>query len=148
MTVEVGAAIAALDELASRIDKETERAVFEAAAELDAAAKALAPSLTGTLRRSIRIEGPRRAGLGAYRAKVGPTVIYGRQRELGGHIVPVRAKMLRWPGPGDPRGQFGPIFARHVYQRPHPYLKPATLALRSRFRDIAAKHWAAAVRSV
>lgn len=43
------------------------------------------PSLvTGGLRRSIRVQGPRKVGPGAWESQTGPTAIYGRIQELGG----------------------------------------------------------------
>lgn len=38
--------------------------------------------ISGTLRRSIHVEGPQRLGLGSFSAMVGPSVIYGRRVEL------------------------------------------------------------------
>ena len=58
-------------------------------------------------------------GDGVYAGRVGPTVIYGRQRELGGDIYPVHAKALHF-------WKFGEeIYTRHVYQHPEPYMRPA-----------------------
>lgn len=43
------------------------------------------PSLvTGTLRRSITVNGPHPLGLGKWEAQTGPTAVYGRIQELGG----------------------------------------------------------------
>ncbi|MEW2301971.1 hypothetical protein AB0958_18690 [Streptomyces sp. NPDC006655] len=43
------------------------------------------PSLiTGTLRRSITVQGPVPLGMGRWMAEVGPTAVYGRIQELGG----------------------------------------------------------------
>ncbi|MFD2421675.1 hypothetical protein [Amycolatopsis pigmentata] len=59
------------------------------------------PSLiTGTLRRSVRVEGPTGEGQ-TFTAKVGPTAVYGRIQELGG----VAGRGSRLP--------------------PRPYMKPA-----------------------
>lgn len=41
-------------------------------------------TVTGTLARSERVEGPEEIGFGHYVAAIGPTVIYGRIQELGG----------------------------------------------------------------
>lgn len=38
--------------------------------------------ITGTLRRSIHVDGPRPLGLGTWQAKTGPSAIYGRRVEL------------------------------------------------------------------
>lgn len=40
--------------------------------------------VTGTLRRSVKVEGPTSLGAGTYQARVGPTAVYGRVQELGG----------------------------------------------------------------
>ena len=68
---------------------------------------------------------------------VGPTVVYGRIRELGGIIAPVKAKMLSWllgSGGGGERKQKaqglvfvseGRVFAEAVQVFPTPYLRPA-----------------------
>ncbi|MFI1165657.1 hypothetical protein ACH4UM_19080 [Streptomyces sp. NPDC020801] len=43
------------------------------------------PSLvTGTLRRSITVDGPHPLGLGRWDAQIGPTAVYGRIQEVGG----------------------------------------------------------------
>ena len=71
----------------------------------------------GFLKASIDVSGPRGAD-GLYGGEVGPTTVYGRQRELGGHIYPKRAKHLRFT-------KFGvTVYTDHVYQHPQPYLKP------------------------
>ena len=67
---------------------------------------------------------------------VGPTVIYGRIRELGGLIKPTSAKMLSWLlGSGSGTGKQkvigkrfvsdGRVFAEAVQVFPTPYLRPA-----------------------
>lgn len=43
------------------------------------------PSLvTGQLRRSIKVKGPRRLAPGVYQAQIGPTAVYGRIQDQGG----------------------------------------------------------------
>ena len=43
------------------------------------------PSLvTGTLRRSIQVQGPTSIGTHTFQASIGPTAVYGRIQELGG----------------------------------------------------------------
>ena len=67
---------------------------------------------------------------------IGPTVIYGRIRELGGMIRPIHAKKLAWPlGSGGGGGKQkaggkifvsdGKVFADYVQVTPTPYLRPA-----------------------
>jgi len=51
---------------------------------------------------------------------VGPTVIYGRIRELGGTIRPVFKRWLRWMNDA---GEY--VFAKVSVQVPRPYLRPA-----------------------
>lgn len=51
---------------------------------------------------------------------VGPTVVYGRIRELGGTIRPIFAKMLHWVSDDGEH-----IFAKVVHQLARPYLRPA-----------------------
>jgi hypothetical protein len=60
---------------------------------------------TGNLRNSIQIEGPTRVGPQSYRARVGPTLEYGRRVELG------------YEGSGIGRG--------HQTTRKFPYMGPA-----------------------
>lgn len=40
--------------------------------------------VSGTLRRSVRVEGPKEAGTNTFTASVGPTTVYSRIQELGG----------------------------------------------------------------
>ncbi len=51
---------------------------------------------TGTLARSVRPEPAKPAGAGRARSSVAPHTVYARIQQLGGEIVPVRAKVLRW----------------------------------------------------
>ena len=139
----------AIDALIRRLDKATAAGVMEGVFRVEAQAKALAPVgeshggyQMGYLRMSIRSEGPTPLGFARYVGRVGPTAVYGRIRELGGHIRPVRKPMLRWR---DGSGVWHA--AMHVYQGPHPYLKPATTVVRRRFRQIMARHWADAIRA-
>lgn len=50
--------------------------------------------VTGQLRRSIKVEGPRAMGPGVYQARIGPTAVYGRIQELGGMAGPGRMTRL------------------------------------------------------
>lgn len=133
-------AIAAIDALIARVDAATKASVSDGKNLIDVGAKALAPVKTGALRRSIIPTPTVPAGLHAYTARVGPTTVYGRQRELGGHIYPVRAKALRFLGKDG-----AVVYAMHVYQHPEPYLKPAAEAVRARFRAVVVKRMAAAI---
>lgn len=114
------ATIAAIDALIERIRENTRQAVVDAQIDVMTAAQRNAPVVTGTLRRSIIPDQPIEVEDEVWRGRVGPTVIYGRIRELGGHIYPKRVRFLRWYGPDGK-----PVFARHVYQHGRPYLRPA-----------------------
>lgn len=103
-------------------------------------AKTLAPVATGRLRRSILPTPIARVSAYRWSGMVGPTTVYGRQKELGGHIYPVRARYLRFIARDGTL-----VFTHHVYQRPHPFLKPATVTVRSRFRGVVERRVAAAI---
>jgi HK97 gp10 family phage protein len=90
----------------------------KAAYLVERSAKRKAPVDRGGLRASIATA----VDEGHLRAEVGPTVVYGRIRELGGTIVPVRAKMLAWQSP---RGSGNWVFAKRVKQAGTPYMGPA-----------------------
>ena len=126
MGVEVGDTIAALKLMGPRMDHAVFQTVADGLGVLQASAMEKAPvgvtgnstNAPGDLRRSIVVEGPV-GGDGIYSGKVGPTVIYGRQRELGGDIYPVHARALVFT-------KFGTVYTvQHVYQKPEPFLKPA-----------------------
>jgi hypothetical protein len=94
MPVEVAGTIAGLRALAQRIDQATQAIAADAIHLYQLAGIANAPvgdypdnstNPPGDLARSIDVQGPRGAQ-GIYEAEVGPTIIYGRQRELGGTI--------------------------------------------------------------
>lgn len=123
---EVAATIAGLDALALRIDDATRQVVADVAHIIQAGGMGHAPvgrpgnstNLPGDLRRSIMVEGPARASEHSWLARVGPTVVYGRQRELGGAIYPRRARFLRFE-------RYGVVeYSKRVYQRPQPYMRP------------------------
>jgi hypothetical protein len=72
--------------------------------------------VTGWLGQSFVLTPARGSGLSAS-SLAGPTAIYARLQELGGRIVPVRAKFLHWVDYG------GPQYRKHVYVGPHPYME-------------------------
>ncbi|MGC8473068.1 MAG: hypothetical protein ACP5PW_01490 [Candidatus Dormibacteria bacterium] len=126
--VDVGATEFAISRLILRLDSATNEAVARSAENVRAKAAALAPKGTpgnstdppGRLGQSILVTGPAGGG-GEYRAFVGPTTVYGRQRELGGPIFPKVAAALVFT-------KFGTVYrVAMVKQRPEPYLRPATL---------------------
>lgn len=115
----------AIDAIAERAQAATRAAVAEAAHVIERAAKQRAPVDTGTLRRSIRVVGPKAAGR-AWIAKVGPTAVYGRRVELGFHGT-------------DSLG-------RSYNQEGRPYLGPAFAATRAEVTRVFRRRWASAMR--
>ena len=109
-TFDVGPFLRGLDLKVTRVDAAVKGVIGPAAHDLERAVKTIfetshrrgtptpeppgnPPSvITGTLRRSVVIEGPIRKGFGSYEAQVGPTVVYARVQELGGgpHDLPSR----------------------------------------------------------
>ncbi|HVA08721.1 MAG TPA: HK97 gp10 family phage protein [Acidimicrobiales bacterium] len=129
MPITVTATVAGLTILGSRFEEATRQITADAAHIVQARAMVEAPVGTpgnstnypGDLRRSIDVQGPYNTG-GEYVALVGPTVIYGRQRELGGNIYPKAATLLRFT-------KFGQtVFTSHVYQHPNPYMLRGEMA--------------------
>ena len=124
MGIDVSGTIAGLDLLAKRVDQATRQIVADVAHLFQAAGIDEAPvgvsgnstNAPGDLRRSIDVQGPTGRD-GIYEALVGPTVVYGRQRELGGAIYPVTATFLRFE-------KFGVVYYRtRVFQEANPYMK-------------------------
>jgi hypothetical protein len=109
--IRVAGTIAGLDALSLRVDAATLQSTADALHLFQAAGMLRAPVGTpgnttnapGDLARSIDVEGPE-GGEGVYEGRVGPTVIYGRQREFGQHYPEQRY------GGGD----F--VFTHHVFQ--------------------------------
>ncbi len=123
MTINVAACIAGMDALALRMEIATLEIVHEAANHVQAQSRIEAPEGTpgnttnapGDLKASILIEGPTGGG-GTYTALVGPTVIYGRQRELGGTITTKSAPWLVFT-------KYGHVYMKSsVYQEPNYYM--------------------------
>ena len=155
---------AALDRLVAAAVQSTPVAVAQAAVIVQGRARDNASHRPGPnvisadLRRSIitgagatagpMVPGVARLGPFLWSSVVGPTVIYGRIQELGGHVYPHhmarsgsgRPGMLSWIVDGRR------IYARHVYIPARPYLSPALAssqgAIEQRFYDI----WGAALR--
>lgn len=120
---DVAQTIAGIDALIAALDDATRQITADAAHIIQAKSMKEAPvgvagnstNMPGDLRRSIMVTGPH-GGDGVYEALVGPTVVYGRQRELGGAIYPVVARFLRFT-------KFGHVYyRRRVYQEPNPYM--------------------------
>lgn len=103
-------------------------------------AKAEAPVESGTLQRSIMVDGPHPLGAAVWESRVLPTVIYGRRAELGFYqgdgfkngLDSLGRQYNQAPGAG--------------FKFPHPYLMPALagsgLVLRVMFVEslVAALH--------
>ena len=146
MAGDASEAIRAIDDLIERLESATEAATREGIGVFEGAAKSNAPIKTGTLRRSIFVTGPIRTAMYRWTARVGPTVVYSRIRELGGVI---RAKHLTADGrPGflrwvDAAGR--PHFAREVTQRGTHYVKRGVEETASRVRAIFYEHWLEAI---
>lgn len=141
MAGDASEAIRAIDDLIERLESATEAATREGIGVFEGAAKSNAPVKTGTLRRSIFVTGPIRTAMYRWTARVGPTVVYGRIRELGGHIYPKRVQWLRWE-------RFGRVwFSKHVYQSGTHYVKRGVEASLPKVQAIFIKYWSAAVRS-
>lgn len=153
MPIETEAAIAALDAMTSRVRSATVKAVVDSAVVVQRLAVINAPVVDGELRRSIKITGPQVAGRDRWAAYVGPTVVYGRQRELGGHLYPKRVAWMRWL---DTAWKYPPLhrfpkspdwaYSQHVYQKPEPYLKPAVEQALPMIRQRFANRVSAAMR--
>ncbi|MHB8671101.1 MAG: HK97 gp10 family phage protein [Acidimicrobiales bacterium] len=119
---------AAFDRMVVRASAASREATLTAAHLIESRAKALAPVRQGTLRRSISVKGPRPVGATGWEAEVGPTVIYGRRRELGFH--------------GADR------LGRHYNDPGRPYLGPAFRETAAELSAIYAAAWAKAVSRV
>jgi hypothetical protein len=128
----VGEFTGSLTALTARMHAATNTGLLEAGHAVEAQAKTNASGrpgpnvVSGTLRRSIHVEGPANAGSLGRKVEVGPSVIYGRRVELG------------FSGT-DSRG-------RSYDQPPYPYLGPALDALRPTvLPEILNRAWAAAI---
>jgi hypothetical protein len=92
--------------------------------------------ISGGLRRSIRAERVQQTGPGVFQARIGPKIIYGRIQEVGGTIVPVRAKALSWLDADGDR-----VFAHSVTLPPRPYMRPAVDGAREEILDYFVWAW-------
>lgn len=88
----------ALDKIMAQAEYATKKSVVEGAHQIEAKTKAGAPVVTGTLRRSIAVFGPKREGLAVYSARVGPTTVYGRRVSLGFHGPDSRGRVYNQSG--------------------------------------------------
>jgi HK97 gp10 family phage protein len=109
----------ALEAVVVAVDETTKAAVASAAHLVQAAAMQRAPVATGTLRRSLHVEGPKSEGAGAYSAQIGPSVIYARRVELGfsgpdalGRVYDQKAKPYLAPGLDSVQADIAALFER------------------------------------
>jgi hypothetical protein len=116
-SIDVAATIAGLGAVGNMINETTGKAVGDVAHLFEARISIEAPVGTpgnstnapGDLGRSVIVTGPI-GGDGVYEADVGPTMIYSRQRELGGRIY---AK--------NPSGLLTYVKFGHLYRKPSVY---------------------------
>lgn len=146
MPVDVSAAVAALDELMVLLDAATHDGVSDGADMVQRLGRSFAPKLSDQMASSITVTGPSPTGVASYVAMVGPTVVYGRIREIGGSI-PGRNKVmthpfLRWSYNGHW------VFKRKVVQTGAKYLLHAVEGVRPQFPGIMVRRWTAAIESV
>jgi Bacteriophage HK97-gp10, putative tail-component len=121
----------ALDTLEAAVDEATHKAIVEAAALVEKAAKEHASGapgpnvVTGDLRRSVVVTDISATGSMGWTARIAPTTSYGRRVELGFH--------------GTDR------LGRHYDQAARPFLRPALDELRPyELPEVFRRHWAEA----
>lgn len=117
MGVDVSSAVAGLDAIAAAVTAATADITYDAAERFKLGEEwNIKPGTAGNttnppgdLARSIDIEGPV-GGEGVYESRVGPTVVYSWQREMGGPIDKLDGWMkFIW-------GERGLVYAHHVFQ--------------------------------
>jgi hypothetical protein len=123
--------IAGLDAWVERVQDATHGIAREGAHVLRDMAAGTAPKLSGQLASTIL---PIQTGPNEWR--VGPTVIYGRIRELGGLIEAKDGKWLRFVYHGRQ------VYARRAWQRGTHYMRRALGVFAGRYEEIAWRKWA------
>lgn len=155
MPIQVQATKDGIDRLLAALPQATARVSVSMAEEVQRDARANLEDPMGPLAESILLEGPDQVGSTEYMTKAGPTLVYGRQRELGGTIEPVSHTFLtahyRAPGYwmwdfGDGRG-LRDVFALSVHQEGQFYLKRAVEENLLHLYRIARRIWADVLRS-
>lgn len=143
MPIDVHATQAALDEMLATLPQATARVSREMGEQVRGAAMHELKDPIGPLAESILVTGPDLTGAYRYRTRTGPTLVYGRQRELGGHIVPVDANLLtaHYRDPGYWTWQGADVFTDHVFQVGQHYLKRGVEISLPRLRMIAERIW-------
>ncbi len=104
MPIDAKATIAAMEKMKAAMDVEVRFISKNIAATIQKNARATTPmgregnstNPPGELAASIIIDGPHFLNRHTTFTQVGPTTIYGRQRELGGPLVPKRAAYMRF----------------------------------------------------
>lgn len=123
---------AAMDALKVRMLEATAQAVADGAHLIQASAVKHAhgrpgPRVrSGTLWRSVHVEGPEDSGEGSFTARIGPSVIYARRIELG--FMNMRDSL-----------------GRLYHQPPYPYMKPGLEDAEPLLNDLFEARWAAAL---
>lgn len=150
MSIEVAKTEAAIDQLLVMLPAATSRVVAAGAEEIQMFARAELTDPLGPLGESIRIQGPDRIGAFSYRAKIGPTLNYGRQRELGGPIDPVNSSVLTaaYRSPGYWTWNGHDVFTPHVFQVGQHYLKRGVEISLPLIARSAHRIWSDMIRSV
>lgn len=154
MAIDDSAAQHALDRLIALLPSATSRVSQEMANEVQGAARNNLTDPVGPLAESILTEGPDRIGISSYRTLAGPTLDYGRQRELGGPIDPVQRLILTaaYRAPGywmwDYQDGLGEreVFTGHVNQVGQHYLKRGVEASLPELLRIATRIWGDVLR--
>lgn len=154
MPIDDSATQRALDRLLVLILPASARVSEEMGAEVRRAARANLEDPLGHLADSITLTGPDRVGTSAYRTQVGPTAIYGRQRELGGPIDPHDSGGVltaHYRAPGYWMWDFGhglvDVFTGHVDQVGQHYLKRGVEESLPELLRIAKRIWGAVLRT-
>lgn len=155
MAIDVSAAQDALNRLLAILPAATARVSHAMAEEVTSGGKAQLTDPLGPLAESITITGPDQIAAYSYQTLTGPTLVYGRQRELGGEILPQERSILtasfRDPGYwtwdyGDGRGEVD-VFAYSVFQVGQHYLKRGVELSMPKLAQIAMRIWGDALRA-
>lgn len=145
MPIDDSRAQRALDKLLVLLPTATAIVSLEMARDVRSEARAYLKDPLGPLAESIHTTGPDRVGTNAFRTRVGPTLVYGRQRELGGHIdAGILTAHYRDPGYWTWNGS--DVFTQHVFQVGQHYLKRGVETSLPRLLRTAQKIWGDTIR--
>jgi hypothetical protein len=160
----MGGFLGSIDRLIAAVDNASHAGVVKAGHLVEANAKASfgpehskgspksaqrVQSISGDLRRSIRITETFKDGGTIWKTRVAPSMIYGRRIELG-FFGTVGASSVRQHERRTPSGGVTIVKAHDrapysVYQVPYPFLKPGLLKSEPSFNAIMRGAWAAAL---